>query len=660
VKIINWTADVAKKELAKRLSYGLEVRARLERDWIEAENTLFSTRAYGTPGDLNITFDSYALDGTSQIDQSNSDYSVNYAYKNWRYICSQLAANPPAVIARPNTSDLADRRKADAGDRVSRYLRTQLKLQEIIEQGINNSQAYGTCITKTIWDTTLGDPIDYDESSGTMTLTGDFHVVNISPWNFVLDPDSETWEEVKWCFERVMMPYEEACYRFPDNKELLQKARVRQSQDDGAENTSFLKKSYYDAVEVYQYWEKGLPHNGYIGRMCWCTKEGEVLGSISANPFRFSPPRDRGLDLPEGQDEAKKELLAKAYLPYHVFTDSDIPGYVWGKASVLYATPLQDLHNRLYNTIINCVQAHGVARLILPEGADISEESITNSPWDVVRITGSGQDPRFMEPMPLPAAVSDLVALTRQGIDDMCGVNESMFGQQSREQSGFSMQYATSQGNMIRQRVFNKYRLYVESLYKALLNLARKHWTESRTIHVLGKEKAFEAIDLKGADIDGGFDLVLEYGNSLSIDPSARREEIITLLPLFEKAGVDTRTILGLMKLNELEGAYDRVTMAGDRQREIFEEMIAKNIYIEPRGLQDHKNMLAWAYDYIMSAEFKYLDESHKQLIERHIGDREQKAASTPAVAPEGAADVAMGQPAGPQGPMGPLGGPAQ
>jgi len=40
-----------------------------------------------------------------------------------------------------------------------------------------------------------------------------------------------------------------------------------------------------------------------------------------------------------------------------------------------------------------------------------------------------------------------------------------------------------------------------------------------RTIHVLGKEKAFDAMDIKGADIDSGYDLVVEYGASLSLDP---------------------------------------------------------------------------------------------------------------------------------------------
>jgi hypothetical protein len=216
----------------------------------------------------------------------------------------------------------------------------------------------------------------------------------------------------------------------------------------------------------------------------------------------------------------------------------------------------------------------------------------------------------------------------KAGGDDMAGVNESMMGEMSRETSGFSLQYATNQGNMIRRRLFNKYVLFVEDIFKAYLNLVRKYWDESRIISVLGKEKAFETMDIKGADIDGGYDLVVEYGASLSLDPSTRREELLQLMPLFEKAGVDNKTILAMMKLNELEGLYDIMQLASDRQSEIFTEMVMKNRYIAPRELEEHKGMLEYAYRYVMTAEFKHMDEDQKVLIEQHIKDREQLAAA--------------------------------
>jgi hypothetical protein len=493
----------------------------------------------------------------------------------------------------------------------------QYKLQEVFDRASLNCLIYGTGFIKTIWDPDGGDIAG--ENDGVVEMEGDLHFGTPNPKDIYLDPDADNWDEVRFLFERILMPYEEAIYRWPDAEETLEKVRLKVGEYGDSfskQSKSILSNPKYDVVEIYQYWEKGLPYNGMLGRYAVCTREGEVLGSPMPNPFKFSRVNDEG-----------KELPPTAYLPYHALTDIDVPKQVYGKSVVEYEAPLQDTLNRLDSVTLDNIQAHGVARIILPEGTEVADDSITNSPWDIIKIKGT-QPPHYMSPMPLPNSIPQFRDRVKVGIDDMAGVNESMFGQQSREQSGFSMQYATNQGNMIRRRLFNKYVLLVESVYKSYLNLVQKHWNDTRTIHVLGKEKAFEAIDIKGADINGGFDLVVEYGASLSLDPVTRREEIMTMMPVFEKAGVPTRTILNMLKLNELGGMYDLIQMADDRQREIFEEMIADGIYIPPEEMQDHENMMAYAMRYQMTTEFKYLEEDKKALIRRHVKERAQMAAT--------------------------------
>ena len=54
------------------------------------------------------------------------------------------------------------------------------------------------------------------------------------------------------------------------------------------------------------------------------------------------------------------------------------------------------------------------------------------------------------------------------------------------------MEYAVSQGNLVRRNIFEHYVQQVEEVYKDYIDLIRTHWNTSRTIRVLGKEKAFE------------------------------------------------------------------------------------------------------------------------------------------------------------------------
>ena len=651
-KIVIWNPKETKKILGKRLRDAEDDRRFLEYKWQHNERITFNTTGEGLGDNINYAIDSTTTKATG-VNQSEDQVGINYNFKNYRLIHAQLSANPPSVVPRPTSNDPEDRRKADAADRLVRYGLREYELQEVVDAASGYTILYGSGFTKTIWNPELGDLLSINEETGEMVHEGEFQITVPNIWDIFIDPDARRWKDVRYVFERLTIPWEEALYRWPEKEKMLMKYRrqVEQHADSSGHINSALRSPKYDVVEVFEYWEKGMALNGYQGRFCICTKDGELVTDMMPNPERYSPP-------PKNKQQAKRKIAPKAILPYHIFTDIDVPGRVWGKSFIEYNANIQDMLNRLDSVTLETAQAHGVPRLILPEGAEVKKGSITNSPWDIVKITGT-QPPHFMEPMPLPQIIPTLMDRYKTGIDDMSGVNESMFGQQSREQSGFSMQYATNQGNMIRRRLFNKYVLFVENIYKSYLRIVRKHWELPRTIQVLGKEKAFESMDVQGTDIDGGFDIVVEYGASLSLDPTTRRDEILTLMPLFEKAGVEPRKILEMLQLNELSGMYDTLDLSRDRQREIFEKMIASGLYIAPQELEDHKNRLSFAYWYLETTEFLYLSDDEKALIRRHVKAREdmaaQQAASSlgagaPGPAPAGPTGLAPGAGSGPSG----------
>lgn len=633
--VTTWDDDKTKEQVLQRFKNASSARQYLEDKWIRNEKIIYNTSAGISASNIQKSLENTYMIGLPSIDGSDADMAVAYVFKNFRFIHAQMSSNPPAVAMRPASSDQEDHRKADAADRVARWALRHYSLQEKVDQLSLNCLLYGTGIIKTIWDSTKGEIIDFDEQSGEVTLEGDISVSTPFVWNMFIDPDAKSVEEIKWLFERTYIDYDEACARWPEKKEKLKKARL--SDENSIERSkegrqSHIVSRHYNSVELLEYWETGLPTNGYLGRYCITTMDGDVIEECRPSPFRFKQAgaisKIEQSDLPDEVKEAKmKKIREQAMLPYHFLTDIDIPNMVWGKSFIEYVAQLQDNLNRIDTSFIDAIQAHGVVRMVLPEAAEISEEqALTNSNWDILRITGN-QPPYFASPPGMMPEMTNTRNNIVKGIDDISGVNESMFGQQSREQSGASMQYATNQGNMIRRRLFNKYVLAVESMYKGIINLVRKHWTLSRTIQVIGKEKALESIDLKGSDIDGGYDVVGEYGVTLSLDPITRREEILTLQPLFKEAGIAPRKLLSMMKLNELEGSFDALEKAGDRQKEIFDEMIATGRYIPPKKYRDHENMIAWAMDYFMTTEFTMLPEDLQLLCEQHIEERAKLAA---------------------------------
>jgi hypothetical protein len=462
--------------------------------------------------------------------------------------------------------------------------------------------------------------VNYDAETGELELSGDIRANNVNPWRFYPDPDASVWKDVRYVFEEIVVPWEEVIDRYPDKEEILKAYR---KQGDAARNEvnrggteTIHDKTLHDSVVLYQYHERGYPYNGFVGRYALITERGDIIDGVRANPHRFTMQID-------GADELEDRELPKiAQLPYSFMSDIDVPDQLWGKSFVEYAGPLQDYMNEMDSISLENSRAHGVVRGVVPKNSDLDE--LTDSTWQLLPISGIDRPSFMTPPAPMPEMASTRNNM-KMGIDDMAGVNESMFGQQSREMAGFAMQYATNQGNMIRHRLFIKYSNMVESLYKHLLHLFVEHWTEPRTIRVLGQEQAFEVVDISSADIKSGYELSVEYGTAFSLDPMTRRQEILTLKEQFQEAGVSPNRILELMRLNDLVGIYDESRMAMTRQQEVFDRMVATKGYIAPREIQDHARMLEWAYTYVMTSEFELLDPDVQELIYVHIKEREQR-----------------------------------
>lgn len=626
-KVQSWSEQDFKRELCKRLKRAKKYREQFESGWRRHERTCLYHNSR-SPNEVTITEDNViSYDDGHMSDVNTVEMSVNYCWRFLRYIHSQMSTNAPSVVVRPTSTDEADRLAADAADRIVRFAAGDKDITEIFDQCNLKTLLYGTGWIRVMWDASAGDTLDYDESTGELTMAGDIAVDTPSTWNVWIDPDARAMKDIRWVFECIEMPAEEAKFLFADKVDDIERF-VRDSKTDMFGSELEDNRLHDDTVLVYRYVEKGLPINGMAGRIAWCLEDGTLLSAPSKNT---NPGEELG---------------------YVMCTDIDVPDQVYGASFIQYIEYLQELLNRLDSSYVENIAAHNVVRFILPEGAQIEDESISNSAWDYCKITGnSGTGPYFVPPAQLMPDAVRLRDNLIQGIQEMAGVNDSMTGQVQREMSGFAIQTAVDHGNQTRARLFNKYRNAVCDVYRLYLGCARKHWDEPRTILVLGKERAFQSADFCSADITGGYDVCVEYGASLSLDPSRRREEIMQLMPIFEKAGVPTKTILGMLKLNELEGMYDRMTLAAERQREIFETMVATDDYVKPAELQDHAGMLDYAYYYLMTAGFRDLALDQQDLVKKHVKEREQMAAQSAtkgqAPAPPGGAPP---PPAGPPG----------
>lgn len=647
-QIVVWrTPAEARKKLGSRLRASKESRKRtVEDQWLANERCAFGN--YEDRAELRAALAALAGD-TEDFDVSET-IEVSYAHRALRYLHAQWSANPPVATPRPQSPDLEDRRAARAADHVMKWSLRQFQLQEKYDLVGLDCFVYGNGIGYTGWSPYLGDILDFDKETGALTLEGDIEVRVVSPWDFFIDPSARMWADVRYVFERITITEEEAKSKFPKKWNLFRKHRLKSERhsvsvepsSDGGQLVVQPEDGADELFDIYAYWEPGLPENGFLGRHCLCFEDGTLLTPVGENPNVCCPAPSLDERKAHREDPIKnpypERKPGKARLPFHMVTDIDVPGQVWGRSFLEYAGPAQALLRNLDSAMLDAAKVHGVMRMILPPGAKIADNGLSNANVDVIEMESEGQgEVKFVSPPGLPTVMTELRANMRLGVDDMAGLNEANFGQSSRETSGFQMQYATNQSNLIRRRLFNKAVLFVESMYNGILQLAVRNWETEKTLRVLGNEEAFDVMELRGIDIDGGFEIVTEYGTSLPLDPQARRDELLKYMPIYEKAGVSPRQLLSNFRLAELETAQNLPEMAKNRMLEIIETIVSTGRQVPPRRFQDHEGMLAYASEYVMSAPYDALPEQTKLLIEEHI-DLRRTAAASEKPAPAGAA----------------------
>ena len=647
-KIQSWDEAAFKKNLVPRLAHAKKYRKDLCEDTWKSAELCYYNASLQPAAQAQINYEDLASIPEDDLDGLSREVAINYIYRDVKYMHAQMSSNPPTVKIIPNGTDLDDEDRADAADIVCRWAGEQFNLQEVADDRNLKTLTKGTGYIRYTWDATLGrilafgpDP-EHGLEEDEFLMSGDHRIYSPSTWNIWLDPaakssDPQAPNGVRWFFELIEMPLEEANLRFPDKKEEMKKLATGKTSGrswkffSGGDNKAATSGDE-DRVEVYLYIERGEAVNGMKGRQAYMLEDGCIL-EFGANE---NPIADLGLD---------------------ILTDIDVEDQVYGKSIIEYLESIQQMIQTLDANTLRNIAVHGNIRMACHTDTEFDDETITDDSVDIIRYSGQ-MPPTFLN---TPAQMPDAWRLRDQlhaGSREVSMINEAMLGNTSRETSGYTFQSQINAGNLGRRRLFNKYTISTKRLFRwGVLAIAIENWTEDRVIRVLGLERStIEEHAFSSTDIDGGWDVQAAYGQSFSLDPSTARDQIMQMMPLFEKLpGFDFRALVDAIRMNVMDNFVDHMALAKRRQREIFKKMIRSYTdrdtaqYIEPRELEDHANMITYCRQYTMSAEYNRLDDDLKSIIDQHIKAREDIVAEQVAATSQ----APPGAPAGPpQAPM--------
>lgn len=637
VQIESWPEPerILLAKLQKDMGYR---KSEIEPEWDLAER-LLEDDGFGS---ANLQEDQAVVHPENSGGDANSEIrpSINYPFKHYRLLHSQMSANPPTVGARPLSSDEVDRDASDAAEDTMRFWHRHANLQEVTDNSTGKTLKYGTGWVKTIFDPNLGPMVDFDEEKEIATMEGDASVYSPSTWDVWIDSSAMRPEDVEHQWERTWGSYEYWATMFSEPWQKAIFKRLLQEQIDTTRASGRVNPEGW--LPLYFYYEKGMPRNAMRGRFSIITEDGQmVLEHMMPNPHFYRPAKSKEereeyiMALNQVSELPKGSPIAK--LPLNMLTDIDVDDRVYGRSFLVYEANGQDIINRLDMVTLDNIKAHGSSKVVVTGGGKLQTASLNDDQFQALLVDNPGQVYHLNRPGSMPD-IGFLRTALQQGGDDAAGVNDAMFGKVDRETSGSAMQTAASQGNQVRRRLFNKYVNFVEGIYRSLMMISREHWDEGRTIEVLGQQGKFKRRFIKALDIDGGYEYFSTYGEQFSLDPALRRQEIMQLIPTLQEAGViKPRQITELLKLNEIEAVHDMSELGKIRQKNIFEQIkkTGKQVPIDAE-LEDHDSMLEWARYYWMSEEILLVDELSKKLIREHIMMRSEAVAKQAPSAPPG------------------------
>lgn len=557
------------------------------------------------------------------------------------FLHSKMCISDPIVTATPRKQDSSTKKAARYAEGYIKYAKDHTGLQENIESGAYlNTCIYGTGVTFIGWDPNGGEfPLEVTEGEENpediqIKMEGDYDIRNVNPKKWFPDSNATNYEEMNHCFEEVESPKEEAFYIFnaPEKQEILRTAIA------GGVNTTSDNPETRSTVTLYHYWERGRPWNGFLGcHAIFVNPESPKLLYRGPLPFKH-----------------KK-------LPFSVITDVDIPDNVMGMSRIIYAYQVQMCINNLITMVMNNASLFGTAKYLTPEGS-LSDDA-DNDPSVIGTFNpATGGKPEFFRPVNVTPDVWKGYDILKQYINNVYGMNEFSQGQIPRELSSYAVQLALEMDDKYRIRLFNKKKLFLRNAYQTLLAVTRQYMTDSRRLHISGVEEFQDDEYFKSSMLDGDYELCVEYGAYIPVDPAARKQQILEFIKsgFFKEAGGDMKKAASLLIDGSMITVRDVIGQARRRQQAEISRLIkGERVNVEPWDRdEDHA---AEIEDFCGSAEFELLDREIQLAVWDHGEAHVQALAEKIAKGQEGAPPEEGAPPGGPEGglpPPPPSGGP--
>lgn len=521
------------------------------------------------------------------------------------FLHSKMCVSEPVVTCNASNQDQSNKKAAECAQSYIPFFKKHTNLQEKLEAGpYLGVSVYGNGIIYIGWDDNGGNfplddiPENQDITTVDFKMEGDFDVRVVPVRKFYIDANSKHGlVDAKHCFEEREIEFQEALFTFdrPDEQERIREEHERSCQPTLSDMES-ADSPTPTTVTIYEYWEKGMPWNGFLG----------------SRVFFVNPLEPRIIRRENHPYKHKK-------LPYAMITDVDIPDNAYGMSRIIYAWQVQKSIDTILSLIMDNIALHGSAKFYTPEGAT-NEDGTDNDPASIGTYNpSSGGQPIQFRPANVTSDVWKGYEILRGMLNNLYGMNEFSQGQIPRELSSYAVQLALEMDDKYRIRLFNKKKQFLRDLYWMGLELTKQYMTDQRKLAITGVEGFSNDEYFSAAKLEGDYSIDVDYGQYIPVDPAAKKQQLLEFIKsgFFEKAGGDMKKIAPLLVDGTMLDVKDMFEKATKLQLAEIDKII-NGEEVNVRKWDKHEAHAKAIDDYVNTETFEALDDEIKERIWAH------------------------------------------
>ena len=543
--------------------------------------------------------------------------TINWPFAYYRRTKSKLTAGRPVITVYPATNDQEDKDRAKVSNHLIDYLWEKLEIQELRSELVGWMLKCGCAIYHPHWNPLAGEKIK-DIETGREFNRGEVAVEVISPLELVIDPYATKMSNARWLIWSKLRPANWIKQAYPNKPTPTKQTKTT--------STPTYERRFQEVVGVFGFTSQGTQMATEDG------KNDDAMVLIHQYWERPTTEHPNGRLVVSTDDYILLQTdCPYSDLPFIKCDEIEVEGRFWGMATVEQTIPLtRNLNKARSEQMENRILAR--PKILTPKTCNIPDSAFTDEAGEFIKydIGPRGEAPTILNPTPPSNAHTEDIKQTTLELQELSGWHEVSRGMlPSADTSGRAIELLQYSDDSQIASTMRQLERSDEKLARWMLHIARKYYTEERTIRIVGKDNELLVEKVLGENIEGRtfdadyYDVRVKTGSGfLKSREDAKREVEWGLATGLLKPDKDMRVIRQMIEFPTTDAMLNSDNLDEQWAQKENALLAQGRQDIAPREYEDHAVHIDQHNRYRKTTQYRELMETAPQidkLFQQHM-----------------------------------------